>query len=183
MGAYYAPQLSNWESGPKYFTPGSIFFTYDYTGRTWALNFFQDSPGLYSNGTIITAQGSSQVETITIADDGKTFTFNPGEMFRIVLPMYDDISNEEFPLVAGWDEEGRGQWSPGSIDFYGFEPKSMSLENDEDGNLVQENTYRALKERPNVKELVFNYHGPSGQNDTFRVTIRIQGSGSYAPSY
>jgi len=183
MGAYYAPQLSHWETGPQFFTPGSIFFTYDYTGRDWTLYFFQNSPALYSNGTLLTAQGSSQVQTITIEDDGKTFTFKPGEMFRIVLPMYDDISKENFSLVAGWDEEGREQWDPASIDFFGFEPKSTGLKVDENKNFVQENTCRALKARQDSKELVFNYHGPSGRNDTFRVTIRIQGSGNYDPNY
>ncbi|MGA1797094.1 MAG: hypothetical protein ACMUIL_14680 [bacterium] len=132
---------------------------------------------------MITAQGSSQVHTITMEDDGKTFTFKPGEMFRIVPPMYDDISKEDFPLVAGWDEEGREQWGPARIDFFGFEPKSTGLKADEDGNLVQENTYRALKARPDSRELVFNYHGLSGRNETFRVTIMIQGSGNYSPSY
>ena len=183
MGAYYAPQLSHWESGPKYFRPGGVFFTYDDSGRNWALHFFQSSPALYSNGTMITSQGTSQVETITIEDDGETFTFEPGVMFRVVLPMYDEVSNEDFPLVAGWEGE-LAHWSPASIDFYGLEPITMGLEEDEDGNLIQENTYRALKETQNsTKELVYYYHGPSGRDDTFSVTIKVRGSGSYAPSY
>jgi len=59
----------------------------------------------------------------------------------------------------------------------------IGISEDEEGNLVQENTYRALKESQYAKQLVFHYHGSDNPNDTFTVTIKIKGPGSYDPVF
>jgi len=160
----------------------------------WDVFLYQDGPVAYYNGTIQTNEGTSQAATITIEDDGDTFTFKPGEIFRIVLPMYDNISNVDFPRLAGWYEEGYegcyGQDCEAQINaavynvnIYGFEPNTISLIKD-DGELIQENTYRGLWASQKAKNLVFNYYRDGSDEivDTFSVTIKIQGSGHYTPS-
>jgi len=175
------------------FEPGSWIGTPDGSGNPWNVFLFQDMPVAYRNGTIQTGEGTSQAETITIEDDGGTFTFKPGEIFRIVLPMYDDIPDEDFGTAA-WYTEGFESWygqeyedhgiAPFNANIYGFEPKTIDLHK-EDGELIQENTYRGLWPSQNAKTLVFNYYRDDSNEivDTFSVTIQIQGSGHYELSY
>ena len=146
---------------------------------------------VYFNGTIKTSEGTSQAETITIEDDGDTFIFKPGKIFRIVLPMYDDISNEDFPYLAGWYEEngfgfeyGCNELTEENVHIYGFESKTIGLQK-QDGELIQEHTYRGLWASQNAITLVFNYYRDGSDKivDSFSVIIKIQGSGHYEPSY
>ena len=184
MGAYHAP---GWVPVSSYLRPGTWVGVTDLNGRQWSLHLFADSPMLVQAGTgkAITQEGSSQIKIITIEDEGETFTFKPGEMFRIVLPMYDDIDGVDFPDVAGWEHEG--MWSMDytrqAVYQYGYEPMGIGINEDEDENPVQENTYRALKESQYSKKLVFQYHGSDNPNDTFTVTIKIKGSGNYEPVF
>ncbi|MGA1824158.1 MAG: hypothetical protein ACMUIP_05785 [bacterium] len=184
LGTFYAPGLMHWDAAPKNFPHGATFWsTNDRTGESYELHFFREGPVIYTNGTLITEDGASQIKTITIEDDGKTVSFSPGEMFRIVLPMYDEISMNDFPRIAGWEDEDREQWFAGATTFFGFEPETMGLEENESGDLIQVNTYRALHESGNEKTLVFNYHKNGQQKDTFEVTIQIRGAGMYAPRF
>ena len=86
MGAYYAP---GWVPVSSYLRPGAWVGVTDYTGREWSLHLFADAPMLVQAGTgkAVTQEGTSTIKIITMDDDGETFTFKPGEMFRVVLPM------------------------------------------------------------------------------------------------
>ncbi|MGA1839659.1 MAG: hypothetical protein ACMUIU_03455 [bacterium] len=184
MGAYYAP---GWIPVSSYLRPGAWVGVTDLNGGEWSLHLFADSAMLVQAGTgkAITKEGTSQIKIITIEDDGETFTFKPGEMFRIVLPMYDNIEGVDFPQVAGWEHEG--MWGTNyvrqAVYQYGYEPMEIGISKDEDGNLVQENTYRSLKESQYATQLVFHYHGSDNPNDTFTVTIKIKGTGNYEPVF
>jgi hypothetical protein len=162
-------------------------------GRSATLHLSPDlGPFLYSDGTVATKDGTSQVKTITIEDDGKAFTFKPGELFMIALPIYDNDAYPEFPPDqtnfpgnGGWSRSGSGSgfsnWNYQDRYIYGIEPISFGLGEDEQGNLIQDNLFKTITGSGFIpKELVFNYYSnynPDGLNlakDTFRVTIKVE---------
>lgn len=165
---------------------GISIWTPDATGRGWGLLLSPlfGSPLVYSNGTQVSNEGASEVKTITIEDNGKTFTFHSGEIFRIVLPMYDDISKEDFPMLAGWIEEEvyeKTNWESAPY-IYGFKHLEFGLEEDKQGNLIQEDVFMTIGSSAQgssfiSKELVYNYRSPYNSNeikDTFRVTLIVE---------
>jgi len=165
----------------------------DANGRGWGVYFSaNNTPWLYSSGTLITDEGTSTVKTITIEDDGKTFTFHSGEeLFRIALPIYDKVydysTGEDYPRLASWyynsDDFRKDSDDGGRSNIFGFVPVEAGLEEDEQGNLTYIEGYLFKTIKPTgrsfiPKELVFSYYGPSENSNemktTFRVTIVVK---------
>ncbi|MGA1797093.1 MAG: hypothetical protein ACMUIL_14675 [bacterium] len=166
-------------------------FKDDANGRGWSTHFSSDNtPWLYSSGTIITEEGASTVKTITIEDDGETFTFHSGgELFRIALPIYDkeQVHDNHYYDTAGWyfdDNDFRKySYDGGRTNIFGFVPVESGMEEDEQGNLTHIEGYLFKTINPMgtgfiPKQLVFSYFGPSENSDklntTFRVTIIVE---------